>query len=478
MSSHQELTEAFAAWLPQCRWFSGKTTPDIKNTLRSIDCIDIPDQPGGGESCTLAVLRVESGAAETTFLAPVRLRSDTNSGIECRDATMDPMVSAWLLQLVQCEGTLQTTVGTFVGHSLKHHPQPTWSPDTVSTSSLNENASNSSVLITTRDANKNTNTYVSKIFRSFHTGIHPEVEIGFLLTQSGWLAAPALVGWLEFIPIGEEQGGAVATVHEAVTPTTDTWEYSVRTLASNLHASGALLNMATRIGMLTADMHEVLAKSEFSPPFVPVIPSDDAKWEHVRNMTDHAQSVLDLLSTVAIPPPLQQRVKAVVTQRQRLLKTLETLAHIQHSAAHIRIHGDYHLGQLLIDPTNEALHVIDFEGEPQRTMAERRRRTSIFKDLAGMSRSFGYLCHQMENSTPKIKAADLTRTFLRAYKNGARGQCFYPDATDDAERLLNVFMLDKAIYELAYEAQHRPDWLEAPLTAVENFLRTGCFLVD
>ncbi len=84
----------------------------------------------------------------------------------------------------------------------------------------------------------------------------------------------------------------------------------------------------------------------------------------------------------------------------------------------------------------------------------------------------------MENSTPKIKAADLTRTFLRAYKNGARGQCFYPDATDDAERLLNVFMLDKAIYELAYEAQHRPDWLEAPLTAVENFLRTGCFLVD
>ena len=74
------------------------------------------------------------------------------------------------------------------------------------------------------------------------------------------------------------------------------------------------------------------------------------------------------------------------------------------TAAFIRVHGDYHLGQLLIDPERRTLHVIDFEGEPQRTLAERRCRTSIFKDLAGMGRSFDYLCHQTENRKIKVKA--------------------------------------------------------------------------
>ena len=121
--------------------------------------------------------------------------------------------------------------------------------------------------------------------------------------------------------------------------------------------------------------------------------------------------------------------------------------------------------------------MIDFEGEPRRTLAERRKKTSIFKDLAGMSRSFEYLCHRPENSELQVKATDLTRAFLTAYTESAYGQCFYPDTKGEAESLLTTFMLDKAIYELAYEAQLRPDWLDAPLTAVETFLRTGRLFV-
>ena len=162
--------------------------------------------------------------------------------------------------------------------------------------------------------------------------------------------------------------------------------------------------------------------------------------------------------------------------QQRVLDALEVVARVQQTAAYIRVHGDYHLGQLLLDESDETLHVIDFEGEPQRTLAERRRKTSIFKDLAGMSRSFDYLCHRPENSKTQVKATDLTRAFLSAYTDKAHGQSFYPDTKGEAESLLNAFMLDKAIYELAYEAQHRPDWLDAPLTAVETFLRTGRLL--
>ena len=163
----------------------------------------------------------------------------------------------------------------------------------------------------------------------------------------------------------------------------------------------------------------------------------------------------------------------ILAQQQPVLDALEGVTSHQQTAAYIRVHGDYHLGQLLIDQSDETLHVIDFEGEPQRTLAERRKKTSIFKDLAGMVRSFEYLCHRSENSKTQVEATDLTRAFLISYTDKAHGQSFYPDTKAEAESLLNAFILDKAIYELAYEAQHRPDWLDAPLTAVEMFLRTG-----
>jgi len=475
MVLHNEQSEAFAAWLPQCRWFSAKNIPDFKRHIQSIDYIDISDHPEGGESLKLVVIRVEIGRGETTFLAPVLVHFNQHSIMECRDAATDPTMSKWLLDLIQSGRSLQTAAGTFVGHSVHQHEGQFSTIEC--TSALSENASNTSVFFTTRDAYENSVGYVSKLFRTYHIGIQPEVEVGLHLAQNGWVGAPPLVGWLEYIPTGEEQGGAVATVHEALTPTTDAWTYSIKTLLEDWHASDTLLCMATRVGILTAHMHTVLANSQSSPAFSPVTPSDEEKRENSHIMMDHAQSVWDLLSTASVPSPFQQRVRTVLTQQQRLMETLEAVAHLEQTAAYIRVHGDYHLGQLLIDQSHKTLHVIDFEGEPGRTLEERRRKTSIFKDLAGMSRSFEYLCHRTENRAPHVEAADLTRAFLKAYSDKANGQCFYPDTEGEAEKLLNAFMLDKAIYELAYEAQYRPDWLDTPLTAVENFLRTGCFLV-
>ena len=307
-------------------------------------------------------------------------------------------------------------------------------------------------------------------------GIAPEVEVGLHLTQCGWSGAPALVGWLEYIPTKKEQGGAVATVHQAITPSIDAWEYFRQALLQGVNANDALLDIARRIGILTAGMHEALASTKDSA-FSPQIPSEKERWETACSMTEHARSVWDLLSTADVPSLFQQRLNDILAHQQRVLDALEVVARIQQTAAYIRVHGDYHLGQLLIDQSDQTLHVIDFEGEPRRTLAERRKKTSIFKDLAGMSRSFDYLCHRPENSETQVKANDLTRAFLTAYTESAYGQCFYPDTTGEAESLLTTFMLDKAIYELAYEAQHRPDWLDAPLTAVETFLRAGRLFV-
>ena len=256
----------------------------------------------------------------------------------------------------------------------------------------------------------------------------------------------------------------------------DAWEYSIQTLLQGVTANDELLDMASRIGALTADMHEALANTESSVAFLPQAPSEKEQWQTTCSITDHARSVWGLLSTANVPSLFQQRINDILEHQQRVLDALEVMAHIPQTALHIRVHGDYHLGQLLIDQSDRTLHVIDFEGEPRRTLAERRRKTSIFKDLAGMSRSFEYLFHKPENCETHMKATDLTRAFLRAYTHNAYGQCFYPDTKSEAESLLNIFVLDKAIYELAYEAQYRPEWLDAPLTAVEKFLRTGRLL--
>ena len=477
MTSHTALyVEAFAAWLPSCRWFGAKNLSDIKTQLRSVDCIDLPHRTDNGEKIQLACICFDTGIEETVLLAPVQLISDQHSLLTCCDATTNATFSKWLLDLVQSGGTLQTTAGTFVGHSLEQKVRRARVTNELSTSPLGEDTSNTSTLISTQDGDGTTIDYVSKFFHTYHMGNAPEVEVGLHLTQCGWSGAPPLVGWLEYIPTGKEQGGAVATVHKAITPSMDAWEYSNQTILQGVDVDDALLDMACRIGTLTAGMHKALANTEDSAAFSPQAPSEKEQLETTCSMTKHARSVWDLLSTADVPSVFQQRVNDILAKQQLVLDALEALARLQPTAAYIRVHGDYHLGQLLINKSDKTLHVIDFEGEPRRTLAERRRKTSIFKDLAGMSRSFEYLCHRTEKSESYVKATDLTRVFLSAYTDYAYGQCFYPDAEGEADCLLNIFVLDKAIYELAYEAQHRPEWLDTPLTAIETFLRTGRLL--
>ena len=475
-SDTTSYVEALAAWLPHCRWFSAKNLRDINIQVHSIDCIDLHQRTDDGKKIQLACIQVETGVEKTTFLVPVQFISSQQSLLTCRDATSDATVSKWLLDLVQSGRTLHTRVGAFVGHSLQQQVGQTSLTNKISTSPLGEDTSNTSTLISTQGADGTTTDHVSKFFHTYNMGIAPEVEVGLHLTQRGWLGAPPLVGWLEFIPTGKEQGGAVATVHKAITPSMDAWEYSIQKLLQGVTAKDELLDMASRIGELTAGMHEALANTEASVAFLPQAPSEKEQRLTTCSIMNHARSVWDLISTANVPSLFQQRVSDILEHQQRVLDALEVMAHLPQTAVHIRVHGDYHLGQVLIDQSNKTLHVIDFEGEPRRTLADRRRKTSIFKDLAGMSRSFEYLCHKPENCETHMKATDLTRAFLRAYTDNAYGQCFYPHTKGEAESLLNIFVLDKAIYELGYEAQYRPEWLDAPLTAVEKFLRTGRLL--
>jgi trehalose synthase-fused probable maltokinase len=149
------------------------------------------------------------------------------------------------------------------------------------------------------------------------------------------------------------------------------------------------------------------------------------------------------------------------------------VAEIDAAAAWIRVHGDYHLGQVLLDGRDRPL-VIDFEGEPGRSLEERRAKTTACKDVAGMCRSFDYLLRcAARDGGPAYRAEEsrgLQRRFVAGYARCAAAKSWWPARAADADALLAASMLDKAIYELAYEIRNRPEWVEVPLAAVETRL--------
>jgi trehalose synthase-fused probable maltokinase len=182
--------------------------------------------------------------------------------------------------------------------------------------------------------------------------------------------------------------------------------------------------------------------------------------------------VFDLAATrqPTLPAAVSAPLHELLARRDAVFAVLGGLADIESPAALIRIHGDFHLGQMLLRlPELEPL-VIDFEGEPGRSLADRRRKTTALKDVAGMCRSFDYsLRHAARSGGPPYDAAHLhlleTR-YLGAYRAVAHGQIWWPGEATAADAILATYKLDKALYELAYELGNRPDWVEVPLEAL------------
>jgi maltose alpha-D-glucosyltransferase/alpha-amylase len=197
-------------------------------------------------------------------------------------------------------------------------------------------------------------------------------------------------------------------------------------------------------------------------------------------MRQHAEEQLRTLEGAL--PQLDERRGAlaheVLAHRDELLLQFEEMTRIRSGAARIRCHGDYHLGQVLV--TEGDVVILDFEGEPARPLAERRARALPLRDVAGMLRSFSYAALQGLAAATVTRPEDAERlapwaelwetwvsaAFLRAYLAVTREQPFLPSHDDDLDILLHAFVLDKAVYELGYELNNRPDWVHIPLTGL------------
>ena len=442
-----------AAWLPSVRWFAGKQDATADVTL--YDSAGLP-----GTAVTLALVDSAAGGSRDRYVMPL---------VGSADAALSSDFAAWLAQTVFTEATLTADHGVVRGHCIPSPGEPPFTPGTTAVAALGGDASNTSLLVT-----RGQRQLAVKLFRRCRDGIQPEVEIGEVLSRdAAWRGTPRLLGWLDYAPTS---GGSIvlATVHEFAAGCLSAWDHLGPLVSAGGLAGprrGAILDVVAALGRVTAEMHQALGRRADLPAFAPIHPAAADAQAEASRMAEHATAVFARATSrlETLPTSVAADLRVVLGRRDEIVASLRRWAAIESDAMLIRVHGDYHLGQVLIrEPGPEPL-VIDFEGEPGRSLEERRRRTSVCKDIAGMCRSFDYLLrHAARSGSTPYRAADLElleATFLDAYRAVARGQAWWPADATKADALLAVYKLDKAVYELAYELAHRPDWVEVPLAA-------------
>jgi maltose alpha-D-glucosyltransferase/alpha-amylase len=338
-----------------------------------------------------------------------------------------------------------------------------------------------------------------KLYRRLREGLNPEVEVGRFLTDVAKF--PHAVPVLGSVELVDPQAGSTTTLallQSCVVNQGDAWTFTVDALVrqldllrSSAEATGehdGIVPLVPVLARRTAELHAALAVRTGDPAFdpEPVQPNEVAHW--VRQVGDDARATLDMLASQRerLSAVLQPYADALVLALPQLLQLIDGLVHhAPHGLVKTRYHGDYHLGQLLVSQND--FFIIDFEGEPGRTMAERRRKHLALRDVAGMLRSFDYARHaamlQVAAAEPGLeripKAAEawldgVRRSFLESYREAAVEAGLYASAADfDAQApLLLLFELEKALYELRYELNNRPDWVAVPLQGVAALIES------
>jgi maltose alpha-D-glucosyltransferase/alpha-amylase len=340
--------------------------------------------------------------------------------------------------------------------------------------------------------------YVVKVYRKLETGVNPEIEIGRFLTEvAGFANTPALLGSVELVE-GDSRS-AVAIVHAFVQNQGDAWTVTSayldrfvdeqRLLAASEHPGESeeqvpYLRYMSQIGRRVAEMHLALAArdefADFAPE--PSTPADVQRW--TEGVTTRAERVFDALKQrrETIKEADRLLVDQLQAQRASLHERLSALLAPDVDGLNIRHHGDFHLGQILI--VKDDIFIIDFEGEPRRPLNERRRKAPAARDVAGLIRSIDYSATAALERALKVAPDEngklgaalaewrerAAATFLAAYREIMTNQRLWPADPPAAERMLNFFLLEKAVYEIEYELAHRPEWLRVPLTGMIRIL--------
>lgn len=366
-------------------------------------------------------------------------------------------------------------------------------PPDVDVRRLGTEQSNSSLLIGEH--------MMLKLYRELATGTHPELEMCWFLTEAGYQNTPPLLGAIEHIdPQGTTM--AFAILQKFVRNQGNGWEYALSYLEQRLEVHGlrsespapyqpdptahqAYLGLISTLGQRVAELHRVLAAETDDPAFAPEpIGTKDLKaWRAAARK--EAESAFGSIRRLSHKPPTElqpEEAIALYKQKKNCLALIDELTAHPVTAVKTRIHGDLHLGQVLL--TQNDWSIVDFEGEPSKAVAARRTKHSPLRDVAGMIRSLDYaaktaamrVMSAMTAPPEAVMAYALVwrdaavNAFKKAYQDTAAGIPSVPQDPAEARRLLDLFVLEKALYELRYEAASRPSWVAIPLRGVKEIL--------
>jgi len=517
-------------YLQSCRWFSGKAR---KITRVSIDDhIPMPLLDGRHDAAQLLVVEVHySEGAEDYFAVPVQFLeggeaatflsahpaaliaryegTGSTDGGALVDAVYDPLFHQALLHLMAGNRRFRSKSAVLQGiasKSLENENRATTLPE--NSQLLRAEQSNSSVIYENR--------LFLKLYRRLQEGSNPDIEIIRHLTEvSGYSNVPAFSGAIEYryrdpkskpIALGFLQGftpnegdawtvalGALHRFFDRVLAQRsqlgeiiDTSSAALDNLTEDLTAllEGSFVENTRLLAQRTAEMHQALAFDGGNPDFTP-----EAFTLLYQRSVNHAMRE-QLIRTFRVlrkqsgklPEEVRPLAEEVLGVESAITKCYRQLDRRKLDAQRIRIHGDFHLGQVLF--TGRDFIIIDFEGEPARRLGERRLKRNPLRDVAGILRSYHYAAYhallqsrsiRTEDSAFLAGYADLwyaytARHFIATYYETLGDAVFLPQAAEDRAMLLRNFLLGKAVYEIGYELNNRPDWIKIPLRGIQRLM--------
>ena len=453
---------ALAASLPRQRWFAGKSRTQVSARI-----VDVSSDVRAG-SWLPAIVGVEydDGGSERYFV-PMTVRDAGATIVDALDDDEPCRTLAGVMlegrALAMQHGVLRSTV---FSRAAARGELP------IVRGVLEQSNSN----IRFGDA------YLIKVIRRVDPGPHPEVEMLRFLARSGFDRVPRLLASLTYDRAGEAR--ATLAVAQAFVPNDGSaWDRAVADarafVADTTARRPGFLDAAAALGRTTAELHVALARGD-DPAFRPEPFTAETAAAIGAGLRAGASRALSLVASrlATMTGPLREAAEAVMAARAAIESRASRPTTVAAGATRLRVHGDYHLGQIL--STGNGFVVIDFEGEPARPLSERRAKQSPLKDVAGMVRSFGYAAHAARRvaGVPRPEHAALlldraqaweeavTREFLAAYRDATVDAVFIPSAPGAFNVLLEAFILDKALYEVEYELASRPDWAIIPLVGV------------
>lgn len=449
--------DAVGAWLQEQRWYASKS--------RTVAGLEVEESVTLTANPPLLLALVQARFATGShdlyqlplvFLGPAPAATGSPVARTPRwtavDAVADAELVRELLRHIDAETVIDTAEGCFrFARAELSGPLATDAPARP----MGVEQSNSSIVFGEET--------VLKVFRRLEPGINPELEMLRFLTRQGFPNIAPLQGWYEYE--GRSFAATLGVAQRFFAEAISGWELALEQIRTD---PAAFLIELGSLGRVTAELHNALASDANDPAFAPEEPSNEALALLTATIDESVERAFMRL-------PDDERVASIAGRGQDVRERISMRAQLGVGGRAIRAHGDYHLGQTLHRAGGHGWLIIDFEGEPARPLYERRFKASPLRDVAGMLRSFAYATSAvtiMHSHPAPGEFEDRARqTFLEHYL-ATIDPALLPAGESAIANLLSIFELEKAIYELQYELDNRPDWLPIPVAGIARLLES------